>query len=87
MAFLIDDRRGMKAEDCSWRNANAAARDSAQNQRASRQAGSVDDNTLARASHAREELEIVADDAARARNDTDIGESGRHGERNQEEDK
>src|SRR5262245_12383502 len=68
----------MEAEHGSARDADAIARDGAQHERAGRETRPVDDHPLAGLTHARKRLKIVADIAARARQDAQIRVRLRH---------
>jgi hypothetical protein len=65
----------MEAQDCSPGDADAIARDRAQDQRARRITGTVDDDPLARTTYYLEQLEKITDNAAGAALDPDVGQS------------
>ena len=88
-SFFINDLGRMEPEDRPRGDADSVARNSAENQRAGRHAWSVDNDTLARAPDLREEVQVVADCAAWARQNTHIGQRRRksgeaHGNSKQE---
>jgi hypothetical protein len=66
----------MEAQHRSPRDADAIARDRAQDQRAGRITGAVDDDTLPRASQEAEQFEKITDDAPGTGLDPYIGQSG-----------
>jgi hypothetical protein len=65
----VNRDRGMKAEDCPAGDANPAARNDAQHQRAGREAGTLDDNALPRLAYDLEEAQVGQNFAARTRPD------------------
>jgi hypothetical protein len=67
----------MKPEDRPRGDADSVARNSAKNQRAGRHVGPVDNDPLARAPDLREEVQVVADRAAWARQNAHIGKRRR----------
>src|SRR5262245_44591324 len=71
--LVIDEVGGMKAEDRPRGDTDALARHAAQHERAGREARTVDDDALARLPDLGEEVEILADGTASAREDADIG--------------
>ena len=75
--LFIDDLGSMEPEDRPRGDADSVARNSAENQRAGRQAWPVDNDTLARAPDLREEVLVVADRAAWARQNAHIGKRRR----------
>ena len=67
----------MEAEDRPRSDADSVPRNSAKHQRAGRYARPVDNDTLARVPDLREEVQIVADPAAWARQDAHIRNAGK----------
>src|SRR5438105_7970825 len=71
-ARIVRQLGGMKAQNGLRGDADALARYDAQNERAGRKAGAVDDNTLPGLAHGGKELEIFSHLAAAAGNDADV---------------